>query len=159
MATLRQVKQVAIGLYEYDGSFTQVYPTLPAGLELYDIYNLDARWRADWLGGSASKRALSGFDRMNFGGYRLDCVISLRNMTPTQASKIMGLINNIFQSGGEPRKIGISPSDDVNDIIYCNLRNSAYGLRRELTVGRQVLNMQLTGVFRVTTIPDAWRIG
>lgn len=155
MATLKQIREISIELNTYDGSFTPVggYP------KLYEVWNFDARWRADWLGGSANTRALSGFDRVGVGGFRLDVIITFRNMRLSQAQALRGLLNDVFAVPAFPRIIRISPDADISKGVYCNIRSAAYGIRRELTIGRQAVNMQFAGVFRESTIPDAFEIG
>lgn len=150
----KQVKQVSIGLYTYDGSsFTETTEPTP-----YDIWNLDARWRTDWVGGSASTRALSGRERMNRGGYRLDAIISMRNMTAAQGEAIRTLLNTIFIVPQAPKIVGISPDDSALNRVYCNVRSGAYGFRRELTINSSVFNIQLIGVLRVYEIPEKFKV-
>lgn len=58
-----------------------------------------------------------------------------------------------------PTVFGISTDDDPNNIIYCNLVSSVYGIQRELTIGSQIISMDFTGVNREQIIPDGVRIG
>lgn len=155
MSTQRQVKQIAIELSAYSGSFSVVtgYP------KIYDIWNIDMRFRADWLAGSATTRALSGFDRSNPGGYRADVIVTFRNMAPGQGDALRDLMNDIFEMPAHPRAIRISPDTTISNGVYCNLRSSAFGIRRELTVGRQAINMQFVGIFRLAEIPSSFVIG
>ena len=159
MPTKKQVKQIAIQLFsserDNDGDFIAVQsePTL------YDVWNFDGRWRTDWLGGNANTRSLSGFDRVGVGGYRLDARITFRNMTGKQATSLRLLLNGIFEEPAFPRIIKISPDGDISKGVYCNIRSGAYGIRRELTVGRQAVNAQFSGVFRLNEIPSSYIIG
>ena len=157
MSTQKQVKQIAIQLGSYDGSFSPTAKYTDA--VLYDVWNFDARWRTDWLGGNANTRSLSGFDRVGVGGYRLDCRITFRNMTNAQANNLRDLFNDIFEEPAFPRIIKISPDADILNGVMCNIRSGAYGIRRELTVGRQAVNAQFSGVFRVNEVPSSFVIG
>lgn len=155
MATQKQIRQIAIRLYEPDGE-------TPVGDSVnYDVWNFDGRWRTDWLGGSANTRALSGFDRVGAGGFRLDLRITFRNMPigNDYAPKLRGLLNSIFAVPAFPKLIMISPDDNIANGVLCNIRGSAYGIARELTVGRQAVNFQFTGVYRVNEIPATYEIG
>jgi hypothetical protein len=154
MSTLKQVRQIAIQLGTYDTSFVPV-----DSVRIYDVWNFDGRWRTDWLGGNANTRSLSGFDRVGVGGYRLDLRITFRHMNTTQATVLRNLLNNIFVVPEFPRIIRISPDTDINKGTLCNIRSSAYGIRRELTVGRQAVNIQFSGLLRLKEIPDSYRIG
>jgi len=156
--TSKQVKQIAIQLGTYNAAsetpFTTVVDTI-----LYDVWNFDGRWRTDWLGGNANTRSLSGFDRVGAGGFRLDLRITFQNTTPTQGGKLRTLLNNIFTVPEFPRIIKVSPDAAIGNGEFCNIRSAAFGIRRELTIGRQAVNMQLTGLLREDTIPDTFVIG
>jgi len=158
MGTTKQVKQIAIQLYssqrDSEGNFVAVNTA-----SLYDVWNYDGRWRTDWLGGNANTRSLSGFDRVGVGGYRLDARITFRNMATTQATALRSLFNDIFEVPEFPRVIRISPDEDISNGVFCNIRSGAYGIRRELTIGRQAVNAQFSGVFRLNEIPDSFVIG
>lgn len=161
MSTQKQVKQIAIKLLsskrDQFGNFRELEPVFPP--TLFDVWNYDARWRTDWLGGNANTRSLSGFDRVGVGGYRLDCRITFRNMTNAQAEKLRALFTDIFEEPEFPRVIRISPDEDIANGVMCNIRSGAYGIRRELTVGRQAVNAQFSGVFRINEVPSSFVIG
>jgi hypothetical protein len=58
-----------------------------------------------------------------------------------------------------PTIIGLSPDTNANNIEYFNIQGgSSFGINRELTIGTQSINIQLRGVERKQTIPDAVRI-
>lgn len=159
MATSKQVKQIAIQLYSSqrnnDGGFT-AFDSQPT---LYDVWNMSATWRTDWRGGSANTRSLSGYDRVGVGGYRLDMIVTFKNMTTTQANKLRSLFNDIFISTAFPKILAISPDGNISNAVMCNIRSSAFGIRREMTIGRQAVNAQFSGVYRVNEIPDSFVIG
>jgi len=158
MATSKQVKQIAIQLGTYDGTtFTADAGYTPE--VLYDVWNFDGRWRTDWLGGSANKRSLSGFDRVGVGGFRLDLRISFRHMLPSQAPPLRNLLNDIFETPAFPKILKISPDTTIANGVLCNIRSSAFGIRREFTIGRQAVNFQFSGLLRETEIPDTFEIG
>ena len=157
MTTQKQVKQIAIQLGTYNTSFTPLSSYLSP--KIYDVWNFDGRWRTDWQGGSANTRSLTGFDRVGVGGYRLDLRITFRNMKSAQAVLLRNLLNDIFFVPEFPRILKISPDTDINNGDLCNLRSSAYGIRRELTVGRQAVNFQFSGLLRLKTIPETYTIG
>lgn len=145
-----------MGLFTFDGeSYTTIGSPWPRD---FNVWNIDQRARVDWLGGSASTRSLRGIDRANPGGYRADIRISLRNSTPDTAQNIRDLLNGIFDNENEPKIIGVKIVETA-DFVYCNLRSSAYGIRRDLTIGRQAINLQLIGVERKAEIPDLYQIG
>jgi|AntDeeMinimDraft_5_1070356.scaffolds.fasta_scaffold00325_33 hypothetical protein len=155
--TSKQVKQIAIQLGTYEsGSFTATVDYDPA--ILYDVWNFDGRWRTDWLGGNANTRSLTGFDRVGVGGYRLDLRVTFRHMTPSQATKMRNLLNDLFEVPAFPRIIKISADDTIANGVLCNIRSAAFGIRREMTIGRQAVNMQFSGLLRVDTIPDSYEI-
>ena len=155
MATDKQVQKIAIQLYQSDGVTTS------GDVVSYDVWNFDGRWRTDWLAGSANTRSLAGFDRVGVGGFRLDLRITFRNMPIGNefAPKLRTLLNNVFAEPAFPKLLMISPDNDIANGHLCNIRSSAYGIRRELTVGRQAVNFQFTGVNRVSSIPETYVIG
>lgn len=159
MATSKQVKQISIQLFSPERDSLGNFLASDANPTLYDVWNFDARWRTDWLGGSANTRSLSGFDRVGVGGFRLDLRITFRNTTNTQAQKLRNLLNGIFVDPAFPKIIGISPNEVAANATMCNIRSSAFGIRREMTVGRQAINAQFSGVFRVNEVPDTYVIG
>lgn len=157
MTTTKQVKKIALQLGTYDGTFTPTAKyTTPA---IYDVWNFDGRWRTDWLGGNANTRSLTGFDRVGVGGYRLDLRISFRHVLPSQAHALRELMNDMFEVPAFPRILNISPDDDIANGVLCNIRSSAFGIRREMTIGRQAVNFQFSGLLRLTQIPEAYQIG
>lgn len=50
--------------------------------------------------------------------------------------------------------IGVSTDNTNGNIIYCNLVGGSYGIARELTVGKQTINLQLRSVERFATVPS-----
>ena len=57
-----------------------------------------------------------------------------------------------------PSVVGVSASSNVGDIIFCNLVGGTFGIRRELTIGLQNINMELTEIKRTELISDKYRI-
>ena len=57
-----------------------------------------------------------------------------------------------------PSVVGVSASSNVGDIIFCNLVGGTFGIRRELTIGLQNINMELTEIERTELISDKYRI-
>ena len=58
-----------------------------------------------------------------------------------------------------PSVVGVSADGTDGNIIYCNLVGGTFGIRRELTVGLQNINMELTEIERTELISDKYRIG
>ena len=58
-----------------------------------------------------------------------------------------------------PSVVGVSADGTDGNIIYCNLVGGTFGIRRELTVGLQNINMELTEIERTHLISDKYRIG
>jgi len=54
--------------------------------------------------------------------------------------------------------IGLSVTDDAADIIYYNLDSNLFGILRELTIGRQVITVNLRSVDRSATIPESFLV-
>jgi hypothetical protein len=54
------------------------------------------------------------------------------------------------------RVIGLSITNETADIIYYNLNGNAFGLLREFTMGKSVINFSLRSVERYSTIPDSY---
>lgn len=157
----KQRKQIRVRLYSSINKTTRRGGTAITDGVLFDdgnpknldIWNASILWRADWLAGSAQTRALSGFIRQNLGGFRADINISLRNTSIDQTEAIWGLLNDIHYTDAgvarsQPAYIGISPTSSITQEIMCALNSSFVGIRHDLTIGRQMLNLQLVGVFR-----------
>lgn len=159
MTTSKQVKKLAIQVFSSEKDAFGNFIPAEAEPELYEVWNYDGRWRTDWMGGSANTRSLSGFDRVGVGGYRLDARITFRNMTPSQGAKLRLLFNKIFQVQAFPKILKISLDENIDNGVLCNIRSGAYGIRRELTIGRQAVNAQFSGVYRVSEIPESYVIG
>ncbi len=147
-----QSKKIAIQLGTFNGlSFTPIseYETP----KVYDVWNMTSDWNVEWLKASARQRALEGRDRPGVGGFRYEARITFRTMLPAQAKAIRDLLNDIFEDPLFPHIVKISEDEDISNGVLCNLRSSAYGIRRELTVGRQAVNMEFAGSIRnYTTI-------
>ena len=58
-----------------------------------------------------------------------------------------------------PSVVGVSADGTDGNIIYCNLVGGTFGIRRELTMGLQNINMELTEIERTHLISDKYRIG
>jgi hypothetical protein len=58
-----------------------------------------------------------------------------------------------------PIVLGVSMDNTDGNIIYYNLTSGLYGIDRQMTVGRQVINFDLEGVTDVKVIDDSFRIG
>jgi hypothetical protein len=58
-----------------------------------------------------------------------------------------------------PIVIGVSMDDTTGNILYYNLIGGAYGIDRQMTLGRQRVSMNLEGVMDVQNIDDSFRIG
>ena len=71
------------------------------------------------------------------------------------ATTITTTTNSVFSAGSaviiakpsHPTIIGVSFDDNVNNIKYFNLASEAFGINRELTIGNQIIQINLTGVF------------
>ena len=149
-----QAKQIAIQLGTYDGiTFT---PTSEyATPKLYDVWNMTSDWNVEWLKASARQRALEGRDRAGVGGFRYEARVTFRTMLPAQAKAIRDLLNDIFEDPMFPRVVKISEDDNIDNGEICNFRGGAYGIRRELTIGRQAVNMEFSNLFRLNRVTDA----
>ena len=151
---MQQAKQIAIQLGTYDGiTFT---PTAEyATPKLYDVWNMTSDWNVEWLKASARQRALEGRDRAGVGGFRYEARVTFRTMLPAQAKAIRDLLNDIFEDPMFPRVVKISEDEDISNGEICNFRGGAYGIRRELTIGRQAVNMEFANLFRLNRVTDA----
>lgn len=158
MPTSKQVKQIAIQLFSSEKDESGNFIPVESEAKLYNVWNFDGRFRTDWLGGSANTRSLSGFDRVGVGGYRLDLRITFRNMTPSQAEELYALLNAVFEIPAFPRILKISADGNIDNGVFCNIRSGAYGIARELTVGRQAVNVLFSGVYRLKEIPNSYII-
>ena len=148
-----QSKKIAIQLGTFNGlSFTPIseYETP----KVYDVWNMTSDWNVEWLKASARQRALEGRDRPGVGGFRYEARITFRTMLPAQAKAIRDLLNDIFEDPLFPHIVKISEDEDISNGVLCNLRSSAYGIRRELTVGRQAVNMEFANLFRLNMVTD-----
>jgi len=59
-----------------------------------------------------------------------------------------------------PTVIGVSENvSNTSDLIFCNLITGLFGIRRELTIGLQSINMELREINRTPFISDRYRIG
>jgi hypothetical protein len=58
-----------------------------------------------------------------------------------------------------PIVLGVSLDDTTANIIYYNIMGGAYGIERQMTIGRQRVSMNLEGVMDAQTIDDSFRIG
>jgi hypothetical protein len=58
-----------------------------------------------------------------------------------------------------PIVLGVSMDDTTGSILYYNLIGGAYGIDRQMTLGRQRVSMNLEGVMDVQNIDDSFRIG
>ena len=61
---------------------------------------------------------------------------------------------NVSLFPDKPTVIGVSVDNTTSNVIYCNLISGSYGIDRELTVGNQIVTLQLTSVDRYQTIPS-----
>lgn len=59
---------------------------------------------------------------------------------------------------GIPRLIGASTDDDAANISYYNLTDGLYGISRELTIGNQLIRLDLRGIGRRNNIPNKMTI-
>jgi hypothetical protein len=57
-----------------------------------------------------------------------------------------------------PTVLGVSLDDTDANVVYCNLLDGSYGIERQLTVGKQVIQLSLTEVERKQNIDDKLRI-
>ena len=149
----KQTKQIAIQLGTFNGgNFTPIAKYGTA--KVYDVWNMTSDWNIEWLKASARQRALEGRDRPGVGGFRYEARVTFRTMQQVQAKAIRDLLNDVFEDALFPRIVRISVDGDISKGVLCNLRNSAYGIRRDLTIGRQAVNMEFVGIKRENTIPD-----
>jgi hypothetical protein len=58
-----------------------------------------------------------------------------------------------------PIVLGVSLDDTTANIIYYNIMGGAYGIERQMTIGRQRVSMNLEGVMDAQTIDDSFRLG
>jgi hypothetical protein len=58
-----------------------------------------------------------------------------------------------------PIVLGVSLDDTTGNIIYYNIMGGAYGIERQMTIGRQRVSMNLEGVMDAQTIDDSFRLG
>lgn len=234
---MKQVTDIFMGAYIYNGapldqtSFRafQLVQTSPTGASYpisYKAWNVSYRYNSDFLGG-AMQDTLSGYQRGNPMGHRLNVTINLNNSLPTDSEKIRTLLNftasrydrqfwNIGGGSGSgstvnfsdtnlpndyfkgltvvdhvgkertiiastptsittlaplgswnatsqkviakpshPTIIGVSFTDNSSNIEYYNISNNTFGIERELTVGNQIIQLNLTGVFALATISNA----
>lgn len=61
----------------------------------------------------------------------------------------------LFVHPDKPTIVGVSTDNDSANVIYCNLIDSNLGQIRELTIGTQVITLNLTSVERVKDIPQS----
>ena len=148
-----QSKKISIQLGEISGNvFTADTEYNPP--KVYDVWNMVTRVNVEWLRGTPRQRALEGRDRPGVGGLRFEARISFRTMLPSQAKAMRDLLNDIFQNPAFPKAVNLFDFEFIPDVsslgdgVPCVLRSSAYGIRRDLTMGRQVLNMELSGFLR-----------
>lgn len=71
---------------------------------------------------------------------------------------VLGNTLRIVARSNYPTVLGISPDDDPAKVIFCNLLDGTFGIERQLTVGNQVIQMNLTEVERKQDINDELRI-
>jgi hypothetical protein len=90
----KQVTQIRMGAYIYNGapldmtSF-RAFTTFP---QTYKVWNINYQYNADFLGG-AVQDTLSGYQRGNPMGHRLNVTINLNNSLPTDTEAIRNLLN------------------------------------------------------------------
>lgn len=90
----KQVKQIQMGAYIYNGapldmtSF-RAFATFP---QSYKVWDVRYEYNADFLGG-ANRNTLSGYQRGNPMGHRLNATISLNNSLPSDTEAIRNLLN------------------------------------------------------------------
>jgi hypothetical protein len=61
----------------------------------------------------------------------------------------------VIAKPSHPTIIGVSFTDNSSNIEYYNISNNTFGIERELTVGNQIIQLNLTGVFALATISNA----
>lgn len=61
----------------------------------------------------------------------------------------------LFVYPDKPTIVGVSTDNNPANVIYCNLIDSNLGQIRELTIGTQVITLNLTSVERVKDIPQS----
>jgi hypothetical protein len=90
----KQVTQIRMGAYIYNGAALdpnsfRAFTTFP---QTYNVWNINYQYNADFLGG-AVQDTLSGYQRGNPMGHRLNVNISLNNSLPTDTEAIRNLLN------------------------------------------------------------------
>ena len=243
MASNKQNFKIWMGAYILTGGTYKPFYGYPIE---FDVWNIDIEEQADFLG-SANTQTLSGFERGNPMGFRTYARLDLDNSYPSDASKILTLLNllpsqynRIFANkkqsdgtnlvttsvltsttftsaglgtlgndyyngllvynstknqtvpivdytsstttvtisgdisswtagGGDSIQILVPPSiptligltaDSTNaNIMYFNVDSSIFGISREITVGNQVISMNLRGITRKSFMSDNVRIG
>lgn len=91
MSSSKQVTACKIGVYAYNGGY-RAYEGYPVDI---DTWNVDGIARPEWLEGSSSTRALSGYLRANSLSYRSSLRIDLDNSLPGTATTIRTLFNKL----------------------------------------------------------------
>lgn len=97
MAT-KQQSEIQIGAYFFNGAY-RPFPGYPKSFRVWNVeYDAELEFRS-----SPTNRALSGFERGNVSGHRLNVSVNLRNTSPTQSEELRLLFNLV--SSQFPRKL------------------------------------------------------
>lgn len=65
-----------------------------------------------------------------------------------------GDVVNVSLYRNKPTLIGVSVDNTTSNIVFCNFVEGSFGIERELTIGNQIINMQLTSVDWYNEIPS-----
>ena len=88
--------------------------------------------------------------------YRIDSYVGSTKVA-TAPETIVGYtvsdVVNVALFPDKPTVIGVSVDNTTSNVIYCNLLGGSYGIERELTIGNQIISLDLTSVDRFQTIP------
>jgi hypothetical protein len=137
---------------EYDKTFATVVTNGTGASSATLILSNAASDVDDFYNGMFISAGLSGGI-----GIVQDYVGASRTATLTQlCSWSSGVSLTMTAQPNLQRVIGLSITNETADIIYYNLNGNAFGLLREFTMGKSVINFSLRSVERYSTIPDSY---
>jgi hypothetical protein len=161
----RQVNKVRLGLaVRQNGNFELL------SSNVYDIWNITYSYDQEYLGG-ATLESLTGFKRGNPSAFRLNVSINLRNTDENNTNNIRTLLNqtssrfdrNITESNvtttlnpNQPTLIAVWADDtdsNISNAEVCNMTSAKMAVERELTIGNQIVTINLEGATLKKEIP------
>lgn len=88
--------------------------------------------------------------------YRIESYVGATKVA-TAPENIVGYtvsdVVNVALFPDKPTVIGVSVDNTTSNIIYCNLLGGSYGIEREMTIGNQIISLDLASVDRYQNIP------